>query len=88
MIKEIIQTLDDISANKDNQPLYILGGYIVGATIVRDDIEELYVKYPGLETIADLGADLETLEDEVYALSVFKEFQNALMHFKDTLAEK
>lgn len=87
MIQEIIKTLDDISANKDNQPLYILGGYIVGATIVRDDIDELYIKYPGLEMIADLGADLETLEDDAYAYTVFKKFQNALMHFKETLTE-
>ena len=81
MIQEIIKTLDDISANKYNKPLHILGGYIVGATIVRDDIDEIYEQYPYLEIIADLGADLETLEGDEYAVSVFNQFQNALKHF-------
>jgi hypothetical protein len=88
MIEEIIQTLDAISANKDNQPLDVLGGYIVGATTVRNDIDELYAKYPGLELIAELGADLETLASSEHEATVFKEFQNALVYFKGTLASK
>lgn len=85
MIQEIITKLEAISANKDNQPLYILGGYIVGATIVRDDIDELYGQYPGLERIAELGAELETIEDTTIALPIFEEFRSALKHFTDTL---
>ena len=88
MIQEIIKTLDDISANKDNKPLHVLGGYIVGTTIVREDIDELYEEYPYLEVIADLGADLETLEGDEYAIPVFNQFQNALKHFKETLPNK
>jgi hypothetical protein len=38
--------------------------------------------------IAELGADLETLEGSIYAIPVFKEFQNALIHFKKTLSKK
>lgn len=87
MIQEIIKRLDEISANKDKKPLDIIGGYIVGATIVRDDIEELYKQYPQLETIAELGAELETLEGSIHAASVFKEFQNALIHFKEVLKD-
>ncbi len=85
MIQEIIKRLDEISANKDNKPLYMLGSYIVGATIIREDIDELYEKYPGLENIAELGADLETLEGSIHEKIVFEQFQNALQNFKQTL---
>lgn len=81
-INEIIKTLDVISENKDNKLLYILGGFIVGATIVRDDIDDLYIQYPGLESIAELGAELETLEDNALATPVFKQFQDSLAYFK------
>ena len=81
-INEIIKTLDVISENKDNKLLYILGGFIVGATIVRDDIDDLYIQYPGLESIAELGAELETLEDNALAIPVFKQFQDSLAYFK------
>lgn len=88
MIQEIITTLDEISANKDNKPLHVLGSYIVGITIVRDDIEELYEQYPGLELIAELGAELETLEGSVHENVVFEQFQNALLQFKKALSQK
>jgi len=88
MIQEIIKTLDAISVNKDNEPLCVLGGYIVGATVVRDDIDELYEQYPGLEMIAELGSDLETLENDRYAKPVFEQFQYALHHFKDSLSTR
>lgn len=85
MIQEIINILDEISANKDNKPLDIIGSYIVGATLARDDIEELYKIYPELETIAELGAELETLNGSTHEMSVFEQFQNTLAHFKKTL---
>jgi len=85
MIQEIIKKLDEISANPDNEPLHTLGSYIVGATIIRDDIEELQEQYPGLELIGDLGAELETLGGSEYEPIVFQEFQNALAHFKTTI---
>jgi hypothetical protein len=86
MIEEIIKKLDKISANKDNEPFHVLGGYIVGATIVRDDIEELDEQYPGLEQIADIGSELELSEhDDSYAALLFKQFQNVLANLKNTL---
>jgi len=33
----IVQRIGDILKNKEKEPLRVLGGYIVGATIVRDD---------------------------------------------------
>jgi len=86
MIQEIIKKLDEISANPDNEPLYTLGGYIIGTTIIRDDIEELQEQYLGLELIGDLGDELETtVDDDEYAALLFKKFQNALAHFKITI---
>ena len=86
MIQEIIKTLDEISANKKNEPFHTLGGYIVGTTMVRDDIDDLYQQYPGLEQIADIGSELELSEyDQAYAATLFKQFQNALTHFKQSL---
>jgi len=88
MIQEIVDRLDAISSNVNNEPLYILGGYIVGTTIVRDDIDELYEKYPKLEYIAELGAELETLEETEFAEPIFKRFQIALKQFKETLKKQ
>jgi len=86
MIQDIIKTLETIAENIDSQPLHILGGYIVGATIVRDDIDELNSRYPELERIAELGSELETIEDDnEYAASLFQQFQQALIHLKQNL---
>ena len=86
MIQDIIKTLETIAENIDSQPLHILGSYIVGATIVRDDIDELNSRYPELERISELGAELETIEDDnEYAASLFQQFQQALIHLKQNL---
>lgn len=61
-IQEIVTRIDEILINKQSAPAYVIGGYIVGATIARDDYEELSVQYPLLETVAELGAELETLD--------------------------
>ncbi len=86
MIRDIIATLENISDNKDNQPLYVLGGYVVGATLVRDDYEEIITEYPAIEAIAELGAELETLENDEYANTVFRQFQHALVDLKLTVS--
>ena len=78
MIRDIIATLENISDNKDNQPLYVLGGYIVGATLVRSDYEKIITEYP----------ELETLEDDEYADTLFRQFQHALVDFKQTIVSK
>ncbi len=85
MIQDIITTLENISNNKENQPLYILGGYIVGATLVRDDYEDIIADYPSLEVIAELGAELETLENMEDANPIFEQFQRALIDLKRTV---
>lgn len=86
MIQEIINRLDEISANKDKEPFHVLGGYIVGTTIVRDDIEELDEQYPGLELIGDIGFELETISnDDEYAALLFGQFQNALSYLRESL---
>ena len=85
VIKDILANLEAISQNRNNEPLHVLGGYIVGATIVRDDIEELYRSYPQFEIIAELGADLETLQDDALAKPVFEEFRQRLHEFATQL---
>ena len=88
MIRDIIATLENISNNEDNQPLYTLGGYIVGATLVRDDYEKIIADYPLVESIAELGAELETLENDEYANTVFRQFQHALANLKQTVGSE
>lgn len=88
MIQDIITTLENISNNKENQPLYILGGYIVGATLVRDDYEDIITDYPSLEVIAELGAELETLENMEDANPIFEQFQRTLIDLKRTVDKK
>lgn len=70
-IHDIVERIDEIVSNKNDEPLDQLGSYIVGATLVREDTETLFSKYPELETIAELGAELETLEGSVYEKEVF-----------------
>lgn len=88
MIQDIITTLENISNNKENQPLYILGGYIVGATLVCDDYEDIIADYPSLEVIAELGAELETLENMEDANPIFEQFQRTLIDLKRTVDKK
>ena len=88
VIRDIIARLENISDNKDKQPLYVLGGYIVGATLVRGDYEKIITEYPAVETIAELGAELETLEDDEYADTLFRQFQHALVDLKQTIVGK
>lgn len=85
IIQAIIQRLDEIVANKTNEPLHVLGSYVVGATIVRDDIDDLYQQYPDLEMVADLGSELETLAGTTHEAIVFQQLKNTLTHFKQTL---
>ncbi len=84
-IMEILNQLDEIIRNDHHEPPYILGGYIVGTTIVRDDIESIYEEYPSLEYIAELGADLETIEDTSIALPLLEEITARLAKFKTEL---
>ena len=48
-IQDIIQRLKVIIENRGNKPLDVLGGYIVGTTLVRDDWEEKYAPEPAIK---------------------------------------
>ena len=60
-ITEIILRIEEILANKQGVSIDYLGSYIVGATLARDDYEELAEACPQLTEVAELGATLETL---------------------------
>ena len=64
---EIVDQIEGILRNPRNEPADMLGSYIVGATIARDDIEQYYEQCPRLEIVAELGADLETSGGTSYA---------------------
>ena len=51
--------LNEIVRLEDSKPLDQLGSYIVGATIVADNIEDFYDDYPILHDIEDAGSNLE-----------------------------
>lgn len=71
--KAIIHNLIQIVRNEKGERLDQVGSYIVGATLARDDADELFVHYPLLEEIGELGADLETLRDSPHAKEIFNE---------------
>lgn len=80
--QRIISRLDEILRNDNNDSADQLGSYIVGATLVRDDIEQYYQQYPLLERIAELGADLETLGGTSHADEVLAEIRDTFRVLK------
>jgi hypothetical protein len=71
-ITDIYNRLVEILENKDNESPERLGSYIVGCTIVLDDIDKYFGKYPILSDIADLGSDLEINNTESSTTSLAK----------------
>ncbi len=86
-ILNIISRIEYILQNLHGEPSNMLGSYIVGATIVRDDVEEYYKRYPLLEKIAEWGADLETLGGSKYAESVLIEIHETFRILKNQIRE-
>ena len=84
-VYKIVYKIDKILRNTHNEPLDKLGSYIVGETIVQDDFEEIQKKYPLLENIAELGAELETLHNSPSAKEVHEDIVNTLNQFKSKL---
>lgn len=84
-IHQIASRIDEILKNERNESLDTVGCYIVGETIVQDDFEEVQDKYPLLERIAELGADLETLEDSKYSNVVYDDMVRTFNQFKINL---
>lgn len=78
----IVNRIEEIIRNESHQPIDVLGSYIVGATIVRDDAETIFEAYPDLEAIADLGSELETLSGTEHAEQVFNEIEEEFADFK------
>lgn len=72
-VNDVVSRLQEILQNPHDEPIDLLGAYIVGATLARDDIEQHFLLYPLLEEIAELGADLEVLGGSVHAASVLAE---------------
>ena len=84
-IHQIASRIDEILKNERNESLDTVGSYIVGETIVQDDFEEVQDKYPLLERIAELGADLETLEDSKHSNVVYDDMVRTFSQFKINL---
>ena len=85
-INEIINNIDKILMNEQGDTLDQLGSYIVGVTIVQDDYEELQKNYPLLESIAELGAELETQGNTPYAKEVHRQIIKSLHRLKTDLS--
>lgn len=58
-INAIYDQISKILKNDQKHPFKKMGSLIVGCTIVRNDIEWYYEKYPPLLDVAELGASLE-----------------------------
>lgn len=75
----VIDKIKHILQNSKNEPLDCLGSYIVGATLARDDWEDVFQdNYPLIYEIAELGAELETTEDTEYATNIIHEIKEKL----------
>ena len=75
----VIDKIKNILQNNKNEPLDCLGSYIVGATLARDDWEDVFQdNYPLIYEIAELGAELETTEDTEYATNIIHEIKEKL----------
>lgn len=87
-INGIFNRLVGIMSNSHNESLDKLGSYIVGCTIVLDDIDEYYKDYPVLEEVAELGAELETVSDRQYQIELLDKIKAKLVLLKDLLDSK
>lgn len=58
-INDIYDRIAKILKNDQKYPYETMGSHIVGCTIVRDDIDMYYDRYPPLLDVAELGASLE-----------------------------
>jgi hypothetical protein len=82
-IKIIINKLDNIFLEDNLANLNDLGSKIVGCTIAAEGIEPLFVKYPILEEIAELGASLETEKDLEHQQAIFVLIKEKIDKLKD-----
>lgn len=81
----ITQRIETILKNEKDEPLSALGGYIVGATIVRDNWEESFqTRYPVLDEIAELGADLEVTDDIEQANEIMRQIRRRVSQLKSS----
>lgn len=81
----IVHRIENILKNEKNESLSVLGGYIVGATIVRDDWEENFqTRYPVLNEIAELGADLEITDDTERASEIMRQIQRKVSRLRSS----
>ena len=79
----IVHRIENILKNEKNEHPSALGGYIVGATIARDDWEESFqTRYPVLGEIAELGADLEVTDDIEQASGIMGQIQRRVSQLK------
>jgi uncharacterized membrane protein YvbJ len=80
--------LDEIIANTNNDSVTDLGGYIVGRLTLRDDIDELYAKYPQLETVGQNAWSLEVLESsDPKAIKLYSEILSEINILKNSTNE-
>jgi len=60
-----------------------VGSKIVGCTIAAEGIEPLFAKYPILEQIAELGANLETEKETEHQQAIFTLVQDKIDNLKE-----
>jgi len=86
-IEIIISAIDKILHQTGHKSADEIGSYIVGATIVRDDIDDYYKKYPLLEEVAELGAELETIKDSYLAQDKLAEIKKKFHELKSQIGQ-
>ena len=74
----VIDKIKHILQNNKNEPLDCLGSYIVGATLARDDWEDVFRIISTTRRNCRIGAELETTENTEYAANIIHEIKEKL----------
>jgi hypothetical protein len=85
-INDIYDRISKILKNDQKHSYNVLGGLIVECTIVLDEIDQYYTKYPPLLDVAELGAALE-YEGSEYHDEIIKQINYKMRELKGLLPD-
>lgn len=85
-INDIYDKISKILKNDQKYDYAAMGSRIVGCTIVLDDINFYYAKYPPLLDIAELGASLEH-ESHTYQVEMLAQIKYKMTELRKILPD-
>lgn len=86
-IDVVYYNLAEIIKNDDKRPADRVGSLIVDCTLPLYNIESLYIDYPILEEIAEIGADMEW-QGEAYFADYIKQLNEKIKALENSINKK